>query len=203
MLARGRGHKAHGARTLVEGDGELEGANELRVETRCNLNAHAAAEEPDIHEAEVSFFPPSYLVLLQHAGDDGLGSSALREFLNAHHDDDGLWWQRSEGMGGYQEWRPVGVDMLYTGCCCKHSPLPRLVTPDGPGQGYAKTERVTVLPKRHLVLEKRLGAMGLHSLAPVKLEVKGQWPGAAGPNAGERRPNCRLFGTHPLPQPCV
>ena len=65
----------------------------------------------------------------------------------------------------------MGVDILYTACRRKHDPLPRLVTPDGPGQGYAKTETVTVLPKRHLVLEKRLGGMGLHSLAPVKLGV--------------------------------
>ena len=100
MLVRGQEHKAHGGHTLVEGDRELKGANELRVETRCNLNAHAAAEEPDIHESEVSFFPPSDLVLLQHAGDDGLGSSALGEFLNAHHDDDGF------GSNEVREWVP-------------------------------------------------------------------------------------------------
>lgn len=201
MSTRGQEDKAHGERTLVEGYRELEGANELRVETRSNLNAHAAAEEPDIHESEVSFFPPSDLVLLEHAGDDGLGSRALCEFLNAHHDDDGS--ESNEVRDGYQKGSTVGVDMLYTGCRCKDDPLPRLVTPDGPGQGYAKTETVTVLPKRHLVLEKRVGGMGLHSLAPVKLGAAGQWPAAARPNAGERRPNCRLFRTQPLPQPCV
>lgn len=61
--------------------------------------------------------------------------------------------------------------MLYTACCREHDPLPRLVTPDTPGHGLAKTENVTVIPKRHLILEKRVGRLGLHSLAPAKLAL--------------------------------
>ena len=52
-------------------------ANELRVKTGGDLYTHAATEEPDVHDAQVLLFPPSYLVLLHHAGDDGFGSIAF------------------------------------------------------------------------------------------------------------------------------
>lgn len=62
--------------TLDPGTSELEGVDELRVETRCHLNAHTAAEEQEVEDAQVGLLVPWHLVLLDEAGDDGVGSSA-------------------------------------------------------------------------------------------------------------------------------
>jgi hypothetical protein len=64
-------------RTGIEWSRELKSANKLRVEAGSDLNTHAAAEEPDVHDPQVWFLPPSHLVLLHHAGDDGVGSTIL------------------------------------------------------------------------------------------------------------------------------
>lgn len=81
MSRVGNKHIGH---TLVERGRELERADELRVKTRCDFNAHAAAEKPDVHDSEIFFLPPSHVILLHHASDDGLGRSALRMFYETH-----------------------------------------------------------------------------------------------------------------------
>ena len=63
--------------TFVEWLRELQRADQLRIESGGHLHAHAAAEEPDVHDAQIRFLPPSHLVLLHHAGDDGVGSTIL------------------------------------------------------------------------------------------------------------------------------
>lgn len=63
-------------RTLVEGRGELESVDELRVETRGHLNTHAAEEEADVHGPQVRLLVPHHLVLLAEASDNGVGSRA-------------------------------------------------------------------------------------------------------------------------------
>jgi hypothetical protein len=52
----------------------LEGVDELRVETRGHLNAHAAQEEPEIHDTHVWLLVPWHLVLSHQAGEDRVGS---------------------------------------------------------------------------------------------------------------------------------
>lgn len=76
-LSRDQKQGPHTGHTSVERCRELKSADELRVETRGNLNAHAAAEEPDIHDAEVLLVPPSHRILLHHAGDEGVAAMAL------------------------------------------------------------------------------------------------------------------------------
>jgi hypothetical protein len=63
--------------TDVERFRELKRADELRVEAGSDLDAHAAAEEPDVHDPQVRFLPPPHLVLLHHAGDDRVGFTIL------------------------------------------------------------------------------------------------------------------------------
>jgi len=62
--------------TLDPGTSELEGVDELRVETRRHLHAHTAAEEQDVENTQVGLLVPWHPVLLDEAGDDGVGSSA-------------------------------------------------------------------------------------------------------------------------------
>jgi hypothetical protein len=59
--------------TLMEVRGELQGVDELRVETRGHLDAHAAQEQPDVKGAQVWLLVPWRLVLLDEASDDGIG----------------------------------------------------------------------------------------------------------------------------------
>lgn len=64
--------------TLVEVAGELQRANELGVEARSHLHAHAAAKEPQVHEAQIGLLVPRRGVLLQKPGDHGVtGVSSL------------------------------------------------------------------------------------------------------------------------------
>ena len=72
-------------RTLVEGWSKLESVDELRVEARSHLNAHAAQEEEDVHAPQVRLLVPCHLVLLDQAGDNGVRCCANVDF---HHLDD-------------------------------------------------------------------------------------------------------------------
>jgi len=63
--------------TSVERLRELKCTDKLRVEAGGDLNAHAAAKKPDVHQPQVWFLPPPHLVLLHHAGNDRVGCTIL------------------------------------------------------------------------------------------------------------------------------
>jgi hypothetical protein len=60
----------------MEVRGELQGVDELRVETGGNLDAHAAQEQPDVEHAQVWLLVPWRLVLVDEASDDRVGGRA-------------------------------------------------------------------------------------------------------------------------------
>lgn len=55
---------------------ELQRVDELRVEARRHLDAHAAEEEPHVHDAQVALLVPWHLVLLHEARDNGVRCGA-------------------------------------------------------------------------------------------------------------------------------
>jgi hypothetical protein len=83
--------------TLVEGRRELKGVDELRVESRCNLNTHAADEEVKVHPPQVRLLVPWHLVLFDHARNNGISSMPDVWCLEDTHD------------GGIAESPKVGV----------------------------------------------------------------------------------------------
>jgi hypothetical protein len=94
----------------------LERPDELRIEAGSDLDAHAAAEEPYVHEPQIRLFPPPYLVLLHHAGDDGVGSTILscdETHVGDIRSDEGC--ERSERVWGFA---------LYTGAINRVSRYP-------------------------------------------------------------------------------
>lgn len=64
---------------------DLEGVDELRVETGGHLNTHAAAEKPHVHHAQVRLLVPWRLVLGDKAGHDGVGSVTEVDVRLADH----------------------------------------------------------------------------------------------------------------------
>jgi hypothetical protein len=72
-------------RTLVEGRGELERADKLRVKTGGNFDTHAANKQVEVHGPQVGLLVPWHFVLLHHARDDGVGATAgVRCLEDAH-----------------------------------------------------------------------------------------------------------------------
>jgi len=67
--------------TLVEGLRELQGVDELRIETRGHLNTHAAHEQEEVKVSKVWLPVPWHLVLLHEARNDGVGCVS-----GVHHD---------------------------------------------------------------------------------------------------------------------
>jgi hypothetical protein len=72
--------------TLVEGARELKRADELRVESRSDLNAHADDEEVNVHAPQVGLLVPRHLVLLHHARNDRVRAMADVWCLEDTHD---------------------------------------------------------------------------------------------------------------------
>jgi hypothetical protein len=62
--------------TLIEGSGELQGIDELRVKTRGDLDTHATDEKVKVHDPQIGFLVPRHLVLLDHTRDDWIRSMA-------------------------------------------------------------------------------------------------------------------------------
>jgi len=74
------------AEVLVERSGELEGVNELRVESGGDLNAHTDDEEVNVHAPQVGLLVPWHLVLLDHARNDRVGAMTDVWCLEDAHD---------------------------------------------------------------------------------------------------------------------
>jgi hypothetical protein len=51
----------------------LKGVDKLRIETRSHLDTHATKEQPDVHDTKIRFLVPWCLVLVDEAGNDGIG----------------------------------------------------------------------------------------------------------------------------------
>lgn len=67
---------------------DLEGVDQLRIEPGRQLDTHARREQHHVEESQVGLPPPWDLVLLQQAGDDGVGRPRLclvRTFLRLGH----------------------------------------------------------------------------------------------------------------------
>jgi hypothetical protein len=75
-----------GTRTYVERCRELKGVDELRVETRSDLNTHTTDEEVEVHDPQIRLLVPWHLILLDHARNDGVGSMADVWRLEDTHD---------------------------------------------------------------------------------------------------------------------
>jgi hypothetical protein len=106
--------------TFVEGARELEGVDELRVETGGDLNTHAAYEEVEVHPAQIGLLVPWHLVLRNHAGNNGVGSTILN-FEETH--DVGDREGRSRRNVCKQRRHPDLIPQHYSGSC----PQPRLL----------------------------------------------------------------------------
>lgn len=59
----------------MEGLRVLQSVDELRIETRGHLNAHTAKEQPDVEDTKIRLLVPWHLILIDEAGDDGIGGS--------------------------------------------------------------------------------------------------------------------------------
>jgi hypothetical protein len=124
-------HLSEKSHTLIEGSRELQGVDELRVETRCNFDTHTTDEKVEVHDPEVGLLVPWRLVLFDHARDNWIGSMADVRCLEETHD------------GGVDDdpkvvvtfVKPCGPWDSYTPNTSV--PLPRLCTPErtGPGIG--------------------------------------------------------------------
>jgi hypothetical protein len=75
----------------------LKSVDELRVETRRNLYTHTANKEVEVHPPQVGFLVPRHLILLHHAGNDGVGAMT------------GVCWLEDTHDGSVNEGQPVVV----------------------------------------------------------------------------------------------
>lgn len=69
------------AHTLIERLRELKSVDELRIEARGDFDTHTTKEEPEVQVPQVRLLKPPDLVLLHHAGDDGVSAMAGVWFL--------------------------------------------------------------------------------------------------------------------------
>lgn len=65
----------------MEGRRELEGVDELGVETRGHLDTHAAQEEPHVHKTQVGLLVPWRRVLGDEARDDRVSGGSYIDHL--------------------------------------------------------------------------------------------------------------------------
>ena len=61
--------------TVMEGLRVLQSIDELRIETRGHLNTHTTKEQPDVEDSKIGLLVPWHLILIDEAGDDGIGGS--------------------------------------------------------------------------------------------------------------------------------
>jgi hypothetical protein len=64
----------------------LKGVDELRIESRCDFNTHAADKEVEVHPPQIRLLVPWHRVLLDHARNDGVGSMPEVWCLEDTHD---------------------------------------------------------------------------------------------------------------------
>ena len=76
----------------------MQGVDELRVESRGHLDAHAAEEEPEVHHAQVGLFVPWHLVLRDQARKNGVRSTVLCPD-DGHVGDEGNWLEEEDEEG--------------------------------------------------------------------------------------------------------
>jgi hypothetical protein len=60
---------------VMEGLRVLQSVDELRIETRGHLNTHTTKEQPDVEHTKIGLLVPWHLILIDEAGDDGIGGS--------------------------------------------------------------------------------------------------------------------------------
>jgi hypothetical protein len=76
---------------VVEVWRELQGVDELGIETRGHLDAHTAEEQPDVHAPQIRLLVPWRLVLLDEASDDGVGGAANVDHLDEFSTFSSFW----------------------------------------------------------------------------------------------------------------